>query len=194
MPTANSALASVKLADFDTLQARYLPLALPERARAMLEDAIPALTLAVEILNKLHTHKLAEQSIANLRKSLPLMGRIRPSEAKNHLQDSGSDFIRTTLHKLAAWQKNLERISAGEGIIEQNGRAIMEADSPVALAYLSNQGIGNYLSIIQLVLGELSRLDGKNASQYAKTTAQLRRCATVLSDCEIASGVTDCIA
>ncbi|NBO19856.1 MAG: hypothetical protein EBV03_11680 [Proteobacteria bacterium] len=151
--------------------------------------AQPALELAEDVLQLLAKQKEAAQALANLRKSPALLARLRPSEAKNNLMDTSNDFIQSTRHKLAAWHKSMQRLSSGEGIVQQGGRERMAPDSPLALALIGNSGASNYLSIIQLVLGEMVRLDGDNASQYAKVTAQVRRCSTILSDCEIASDI-----
>ncbi len=183
----------VKLEDFGDLQARYLGLPLAKRAEAVLYDAEPALMAAEEILAKLSDSKPVTAAVSNIRKSSPLIGKLRPSEAKNILTDSSTDFIESTRRKLAAWRKTMERLSAGEGITSSGGKEFLPGDSAIALAIMGNSSVSSYLSIIQIVLGEAVRVDGKNASHYAKTTAQVRRCSTVLSDCEIASDIAKSI-
>lgn len=179
----------VKIEDFGELQARYAMLSLTKRAEAVLYDAEPALRTAEDILVKIAGNKHVQQALVNIRKSLPLIGKLRPSEAKNILVDPGNDFIESTRRKLAAWRKTMERLKAGEGIEISGGKEILPGNSAVALAILGNSSVSSYLSIVQVALGETVRLDGKNASAYAKTTAQIRRCATILSDCEIASDI-----
>lgn len=183
----------VKLEDFGELQARYQKLGLAKRAESVLYDAEPALQLAEDILGKLADSKPVQQALGNIRKSAPLIGKLRPSEAKNILMDSSADFIESTRRKLAAWRKTLERLQGGEAIVVVGGKEALPGDSPLALAIMGNSSVSSYLSIIQIVLGEAVRVDGKNASHYAKTTAQVRRCATVLSDCEIASDIAKAI-
>lgn len=177
---------SVSLQDFTAMQERYQALPLAARAKAALDDAQPALELAEDVLKALAKQKETAAALANLRKSAALLGRLRPSEAKNHLMDSGNDFLQSTLHKLAAWHKSMARLSGGEGIVKDGLKERMAPDAPLTLALIGSGGASNYLSIIQLVLGELVRLDGANASQYAKVTAQIRRCSTILGDCEAA--------
>lgn len=189
MATAEPRQMPVKLEDFGELQARYLAMGLAKRATAVLYDAEPALKTADEILTKLSTNKHVQLALANIRRSLPLIGKLRPSEAKNILVDPSTDFIDSTRKKLAAWRKTMERLAQAEGIEMRDGRECLPPDSAIALAILGNGSVSSYLSIIQVVLGETVRVDGKNATAYAKTTAQVRRCATVLSDCEIASDI-----
>ncbi len=183
----------VKLEDFGELQARYQGLSLARRAEAVLYDAEPALYAAEEILVKISGSKHIAQALLNIRKSLPLIGKLRPSEAKNILIDPSTNFIESTRHKLAAWRRTMERLRDGEGIEKTGAKERLPQDSAIALAIMGNSSVSSYLSIIQMILGETVRVDGKNASQYAKTTAQVRRCSTILSDCEIAAEIAKCI-
>jgi hypothetical protein len=182
-----------QLADFGQLQAKYQSLPLSQRAEAVLRDAEPALKTAESILQILSDNKKSKQALTTIRKNLPLAGKLRPSEAKNMLMDPDNDFIQITLHKLAAWRKTMERLSHNEDIKKENGQEYLPANSALALAVAGNSRVSNYLSIIQLILAELIKADAKNASQYNLTTIQVRRCSTILSDCEVASDIATAI-
>ena len=179
----------IKLEDFGELQARYQGLGLARRAAAVLYDAEPALCLAETILETLSTTKPVLAAVLSIRKNMLVIGKLRPSEAKNILMDSDVDFIESTRRKLAAWRKTMERLRDGESIETNGTKEWLPRNSTLALAIMGNASVSSYLSVIQIVLGEAVRLDGTHASHYAKTTAQVRRCATVLSDCEIASDI-----
>lgn len=183
----------VKLEDFGDLQARYQGLCLSKRAASVLYDAEPALATAEDILESLSANSYMNEALGTIRKSLPLIAKLRSSEAKNILIDSSNDFVESTRRKLAAWRKTMERLSSGESIVMDGEQERLPRDSALAVAIMGNSSVGSYLSIVQVVLGEMVRLDGTNASQYAKTTTQVRRCATILSDCEIASDIARCI-
>ena len=183
----------MQLEDFGQLQNRYQSLCLAKRAEAVLGDAEPALRAAEDILKTLSTNQNTEQAFVNIRKNIILAGKMRPSEARNMLMDPTSDFIDSTRHKLAAWRKTMERLSHGEGIVMENGREHIPGNAPLALAIAGTACVSNFLSIIQLVLAELLKIDSKNASCYTPITTEIRRYATVLSDCEIASGITTVI-
>lgn len=183
----------VKLEEFGALQARYLSLPLAQRADAVLYDAEPALQAAEEILETLSGSRHVAAALAAIRASLPLIGKLRPSEAKNVLVDPANDFIACTRCKLVAWRRSMERLAQGEAIEADGGRERLPAHSPLGLALLGNGTVSSYLSIMQVALGEAVRLDGRNANQYARTTTQIRRCATILSDCETASEISKSI-
>lgn len=194
MPFSSLQTRALNLHDFGALQARYQAMSLKTLAASMLEDAAPALELAAEILEHMGTHPLSTKAIASLRGNAALMGRLRPSEAKNQLIDSSVDFVEAAQHKLAAWKKSLERVASGEGVTGADAKERLKSDSPLAVALMGPSGISHYLSVIQLALGEMVRLDDKHSSQYAKVTALLRRCSTVISDCESASELQRLIA
>lgn len=178
-------LISMPLEDFGQLQARYQGLPLANRAGTVLKDAAPALQAAEHILQSLSSHPDVKQLFASVRKNSMLIGKMRPSEAKNMLMDSSCDFIEGTLHKLAAWKKTMERISSGESISKENGKEFIPNTAPLALAIIGSTSIGNYLSVVQLALMELSKKD----TSHATTVAEMRRCSTVLSDYENACGI-----
>jgi len=173
------------LADFGALQTRYQALRLASRAEAMLKDADPALQAAEQLLDVLSAHPECKKLFVSLRANSLLIGKMRPSEAKNMLTDTSCDFIEGTRHKLAAWRKTMERLGQGEAIMSEGGKEFIPGHAPLALAILGNACVSNYLSIIQLVLAELAKID----EEYKSTVAEIRRCATVISDCEVASGL-----
>lgn len=184
---------SIPLEDFGQLQARYQSLPLTGRASAVLKDAAPALQTAEDILKSLADSHNIKLIFAKIRKNASLTGKMRPSDARDLLMDNGSDFIDGTRRKLAAWQKTLERISNGEDIVSENDREYIPIDAPVALAIAGTSQVSNYLSIIQLALMELSKSDAKNSDKYRDMMSGIRRCATVLSDCENASDISKAI-
>jgi hypothetical protein len=178
------------LGDFGQLQARYQSLGLAERAATVLKDAEPALQAAEEKLKKLSSDHAIRQVFAKLRKNSVLADRMRPSEAKNLLMDSSSDYIECTMHKLAAWKKTMERVSNGESIAKDKNGEFIPGDAPLALAIAGTRSIGNYLSITQLALMEQAKGDPQKTSHLKSLAAEVRRLATVLSDCEVASGIS----
>jgi len=185
-----ASLAAMKLVDFGQLQARYQAQSLTMRAEAVLEDAEPAMKTAERILSMLAGHPQIEQAFASVRKNAFLTGRMRPSEAKMLLMDASGDFIEGTRHKLAAWCKTMQRLAQGEDIARNgSNKEYIPAQAPLALAIAGSSGISNFLSVLQLSLAELAKLDGKNAAAHAAHVAELRRCATLLADCEHASGI-----
>jgi hypothetical protein len=185
----SSRLTATPLVDFGELQARYQAMGLANRALAVLEDAKPALSVAEEVLQLLLGTPQSKEIFATLRKNSVLLDRMRPSEARTHLMDSSSDFVETTRHKLAAWHRTMERISKGEGIVSDKNREYIPGSEPLALAIAGNSCVSSYLSIIQLALNELGKKGGDNAARFASAMVEIRRCATLLSDCEIASGI-----
>lgn len=187
-PRKNSPM---QLADFGELQSRYQAMRLTDRAGAVLEDAAPALKAAEQLLSALAVHPKMRHIFETLRHDQALIGKMRPSEARNMLLDSSCDFIGTTRKKLAAWRKTMERIGAGEGVLSDGGsQEYISSHVPLALAISSISTAGGYLAIVQIALAELSRIDSKNALQHNSTLARIRRCATLLSDCENAAGFT----
>ncbi len=180
-------LAHMKIEDFGLLQARYQPMKVSARAKAVLEDAQPALQVAERVLNALSSLTETKASFDKLRKNGMLMGKLRPSDARVALMDSSCDFIKETTRKLATWRKTLERLAAGEGVGADSQKDYIRSDEPVALAVAGAIGISNFISIVQLALMDISKLDSKNAATYSVMTAEIRRCATVLSDYENAA-------
>ncbi len=174
------------LEPFGELEKRYLSLPLASRGASVLKDADPALQAAERILQFLADHPRIKQTFAQIRQNHLLTGKMRASEAKNLLME-GEDFIEVTRHKLAAWRKTMQRLADGEGIVNIQNKEYIAGDAPLALAIAGSAGIGNYLSIIQLVLAELIKNDAGNAAHYQSAVAEIRRCATVLGDCEYAS-------
>jgi len=193
--TRSSAMKSmpVRLEDFGALQLRYQSLQLAKRATMVLEDAEPALNAAEDILKTLAANTHIKQAFLNIRRNQLLTDRMRPSEARTMLMDANSDFINGARHKLAAWRKTMERVSAGEDIRVEQGREYIPGDAPLAMAIAGNSLVSSYLSIIQLVLAELKKIDVANIANYTSVTAEMRRCATVLSDCEIASAIASVV-
>jgi hypothetical protein len=181
---------AMQLADFGELQARYQALSLSTRAAAVLKDAEPALQTAEQMLAALANHPKTRHIFDNIRKNQALMGKMRPSEAKNMLLDGSNDFIDVTRKKLSAWRKTMERIGQGEGVITEKSREYISSQVPLAMALASVATVSSYLSIVQVALGELSKIDSKNAFQHNSMLAKIRRCATLLSDCENAASFT----
>jgi len=173
------------LEGFDVLQSRYQALGLAGRAQEVLKDAEPALQAAEHVLNLLSEHPSSKKLFTGLRGNSLLIGKMRASEAKNMLMDASCDFIEGTRHKLAAWRKTIERLGSGEAIMSEGGKEFIPGHAPLALALIGNACVSNYLSIIQLAFAELAKTD----STYSATISEIRRCATVLSDCEVASGI-----
>jgi hypothetical protein len=177
----------MKIEDFGELQLRYQPLAPGARATAVLADAHVALQVAERVLTKLSERSDCKQFFDKIRKNSMLIGKLRPSDARVALMDSSCDFIKETLRKLGAWRKTLERLAAGEGIAKDKGnKEYIRSDDPISLSVAGSTGISNYISIVQLVLMDVSKAE-KNAPEYATMTAEIRRCATVLSDYENAA-------
>jgi hypothetical protein len=185
--TENPGLSNMKIEDFGELQLRYQPLAPGARATAVLADAHVALQVAERVLTKLSERSDCKQFFDKIRKNSMLIGKLRPSDARVALMDSSCDFIKETLRKLGAWRKTLERLAAGEGIAKDKGnKEYIRSDDPISLSVAGSTGISNYISIVQLVLMDVSKAE-KNAPEYATMTAEIRRCATVLSDYENAA-------
>lgn len=177
-------LSRLKIEDFGELQARYQALSLSERASHVLADACPALQMAERIFSELSTHASCKELLDKLRKNSMLVAKLRPSEARVTLMDDSCDFMKETLRKLAIWRKTMERLASGEAIGYNGSKEFIRAEEPLALTIAGTFGISNYLSIGQLVLMELSKMEGNKKKEYASMTAEIRRCATVLSDYE----------
>ncbi len=180
---------AIKLEDFGQLRERYEGLKLTARACAALKGAELALDTAERILAEAAQQPKIRQAFDKLRKNSLLTGKMRASEARTLLMDESDDFIEGTRRKLAAWRKAMERIAAGEGVENAGGRDQIPKDHPLALAIIGSAGVANFLSIAQLALAELGRIEGQYAAKYPSACAEIRRCATILSDCETASGI-----
>jgi hypothetical protein len=178
-----------KIQDFGSILDRYQALPLAGRARVMLDDGRYALDVAEKIVKEVAEHDAVKTLFDRLRKNAMLLGRMRPSEAKNALQDHGSDFPAVTIQKLAAWAKTAERLSEGEGIVTGKGGEYIPGNQPVAAAIMSMCSLGGYLSVIQLALDELCRMEPEKKMHYQSNIVKIRRCATMLADCEHASAV-----
>ncbi len=183
--------AATPLVDFRKLQERYQSVKLAERARLVLMDADPALKIAEDILMKLASSNPVKLMFGKMRKNAMLAGKMRPSGARDLMIDSSSDFVAGTIRKLAAWRKTMERLGSGEDVITVGSHEAIAPNSKLALAIAGNACVSNYLSIIQLALNELVHTDKKNATSYRAVLSDLRRSATVISDCENASGITE---
>lgn len=185
-----ASLEAMKLEDFGALQARYQALKLARRADAVLHDADVALRTADKLIAMVSSNKKIEEVFERIRKNSVTTGKMRPSEAKNILMDSANDFLDVTRHKLAVWRKTMERISQGEGIVSERSGEYISGNVPLAMAISSASTVTSYLSIVQLAYFELSRLDIENAHKYSMDSAKVRRCSTLLSDCENAASFT----
>ncbi len=184
---------SLKIQDFGKLTERYQALGLAARAKAVLADAACALQTAEGIVAELGKHPDIKKSFENVRKNHLLADKIRPSEAKTALLEAGSDFIGLTRQKLAAWSKTMERLSNGEGIKKEGAKEYIPRHEPIAAAIYGIFAIGSYLSILQLALAELTKLDAAHAAHYQSHVVKIRRCATLLCDCEHASAIGGCV-
>ncbi len=180
---------SLKIQEFGSLLSRYQPMTLSERASAMLFDGKSALETAEEIVRQVAGHPGVRTVFERLRKNAMLTGKMRPSEAKNALLDNGSDFPAVTLQKLAAWGKTAERLSKGEGVVMGKNGEYIPGNEPVAAAITSMCAVGGYLSMIQLAFEELIKLEPEKKAHYHSCIVKVRRCATLLADCEHASMV-----
>jgi len=190
LPSMNA----IKLEDFGELTQRYQSLSLPRRAQAVLMDADMALKTADRTLSKLAAHPNIETIFKHLRANTRIIGKMRPSEAKNILMDSSSDFLDVARHKLAVWRKTMERIAQGEGILfDHQRREYISSQVPLALAISSASTVSIFLSVIQLVFHELEQLDASRALEYQQDAARIRRCATFLSDCENAASFREVV-
>ncbi|MDE3061173.1 MAG: hypothetical protein KGJ06_09185 [Pseudomonadota bacterium] len=187
--TVSGSVIAVPLRNFGELQARYEPLGLAARAGAILDDAKPALAAAGHILEALKGHASIGKAFAELRHNHALHGRLRASEAKSLLLDGREDFLDATGARMAAWEKSMERLSNGEAIANNRNKEYIPGDAPLALAISGSANLSQYLGIVQLAVSELMKLDARQTGKHLSTSAELRRCATVLSDCEDASGI-----
>ncbi|MEQ1789517.1 MAG: hypothetical protein ABL857_03640, partial [Rickettsiales bacterium] len=80
---------------------------------------------------------------------------------------------------LIQWHKTLWLISQGK-----TKATIMKENIP---NHLSVTGATEYLALIKLIIPELSKLDDNSSTNYNTMLAEIRRCTTILSDCECAS-------
>ncbi len=182
-------ILSAPLEDFGALQKRYQSMAIPKRARAVLDDAEPALHMADHVLQSLQGNPKIRIILDAMRKNSVLTSKMRPSEARNMLMDGHSDFMDVARRKLQAWRKTMERLADGEGVISESGIEYVPGHSPVALAFACISTTAQYLSIIQLAITELAKTDARHAEKHRASLARIRRCATLISDCENASGI-----
>lgn len=185
----SGSVIAVPLRNFGELQARYEPLGLAARAGAILDDAKPALEAADRILKALKQHDAIAAAFTELRSNHALHGRLRASEAKSLLLDGREDFLEVTAARIAAWEKSMERLSRGEAIAESRDKEYIPGDAPLAMAIAGSANLSQYLGIVQLAVGELIKIDAKHTGMHLSTSAELRRCSTVLADCEDASGI-----
>lgn len=193
MPFSKYVTATIPLTDYSKLQSRYLGLDLISRAQKVYEDAQAAVTLSQELIEVISQLPESKKALTLIRNDAQLVGRLRNSEAKMVLMDSNADYFSVCKQKIAAWHLAISRLIQKEDVIEMNGDLVVPADSALGTTLTMHQGVSCYLAILPVVLGELSQLDAANASQYAKTTAQIRRCGTLISDCETASELISCV-
>lgn len=182
------------LEDLGALQLRYEPMPLADRARAVLKDAKPAMETASRLLEELAKNPDAKRVFDSIRTNPALSGKMRASDAKNILMDAANDFVAATRNKMDAWQKTMERISQGEGVVRaNNNEEHISGEMSVAMALLSVSSLDNYLSIIQVAFGELAKIDASHASKHQSSIVKLRRCATLISDYDHASSLRSLI-
>lgn len=186
MSLKNSPLA---IEDYSSLLSRYQNLGLAQRAKTVLEDTSPAIETAEAVLKQIADNSMLPQALTSIRKNNALVSKLRPSDARNTLLDGSRDFIESTSQKLAAWRKTMQRLSQGEGIVVENNHEFIPQSTPLASAITGTACVSNYLAMIQLILGELTKMDTESTLHYTKLTAGIRRCATVLSDYENVSDI-----
>ena len=182
----SSGMLAMKIEDFGVMQARYQAMSLAGRAAAVLSDASPALAVMEHILGVLSVQPKARHAVAALRKDHMVIGRMRASEAKTNLMDETVDFIRITSQKLAAWCKTLHTIADGKAKASLLGEGVPEH---MAIAMAGISSVSSYLVIVKLIVPQLAKLDPSRTQEYESMLVEIRRCATVLSDCETASGL-----
>lgn len=187
---ASPGFDSMKLEDYGLLQERYRALGIAHRAGAMLADAKPALTLAENIIAAMGSPSSTRPLFEKLRKNTVLTGKMRSSDAKTSLLDGSVDFLDLTRKKLASWRKTIERLSMGEAIVMEGGREYISSRDPLCAALMGASSLSGYLSVIQLAIAEQGKADPENASYYNSLVTKMRRCATLISDCENAAGIT----
>ena len=188
--TSTQDIVALPLTDFGTLQQRYQSMPIPKRAAAMLKDAEPALRTADHVLANLETNPKIRLVLEKMRKNAMLTSKMRPSEARNMLMDGNADFLEMARKKLLAWRKTMERLADGEGVLNEAGVEYVPGHAPVALAFACITTTVQYLSIMQIALMELAKADAKHADKHRTNLAKIRRSATLISDCEHASGIS----
>jgi hypothetical protein len=169
----------MKIGNFGEMQMRYQLMPLASRASAVISDAEAAFAIVKRILIELSTDPKRIKAVASLRNNSIIVSRIRPSEAKTVFMDESVDFIQTSLQKLEGWKQILQNIAQGKTqatVIKDN------FSQHVALT-----GASGYLAIIKLIIPEFVKRDKTNEDGYNSALAELRRCTTILSDCECAS-------
>lgn len=190
---ARPSLLSLPLENFEHLQARYHAMPLAERAARALADAGPALEAAEAILLQLAAGHKMKPLFESLRGNAALTGKMRGSEAKTALMDGNADFLDASRKKLSSWRKTMERLAAGEGIMGESGTQHIDAQAPVAAAILGGASVSGFLSIVQIALAEMGKADTEHAAVYSSNIAKIRRCATILSDCDNAASFIGCL-
>ena len=180
----------IPLEDLGKLQTRYQAMKLAARAAAVLSDAEPAMQVAERILQKLAEEKQTARAISRLASDSPLIARMRSCEARGVLMDTKTDFIQSTINKMAAWRKTMQRVSQGEGVATNSaGKEFIPSSDPIAMAVFSISHLGSYLSIAQLIISEIAKADKGNL-EWSNAVAEMRRCATVITDYDFAVGLT----
>lgn len=169
----------MQIENFGDMQARYQILSLVGRASAVISDVEPALTTAQRILKTLADNPKTPQAVASLRGNSVMLSRIRASEVKSVLMDDSVDLIKSAAQKLTKWDQNLRMIASGEAQVK-----LMKENIP---EHLSVSGGSGYLALIKLVIPELAKIDKANQAAYDTMLAEIRRCTTIISDCECAS-------
>lgn len=174
-----SSFPMLKIENFGDMQMRYHPLPLDSRASAVLEDVEPAFSTAQKILAALQENPQIAKAATSLRSNSLIISRIRNSEAKSTLIDDSIDFVKATSQKLSKWQSTLQHIAQGK-----TKASIVKENIPMHFSITAGS---DYLALIKLIIPELTRLDEENKDNYDAMLAEIRRCSTILSDCECAS-------
>ncbi len=196
MPIAKSislaAHTMIPLEDLGKLQSRYQSMKLAERAKTVLQDAQPALVAAEKIIELLREHAHTPRIINRLRSDSPLISKMRSCEARNVLLDGKVDFLESAANKIASWRKTMQRVATGEGVREIAGKEAIPSNDPLAMAVFGISHLGHYLSIVQLIITDLAHAEKAKAptGEWSLRVAEMRRCATVISDYEFAAGLT----
>ena len=184
MPFRAYASHMIALSDYGELQTCYAGMSPVERAQAVYDHAEPSVRLALGLLDVIAGLPDCHTAITQLRANDEIMRRLRHNEARATLLDAKVDYLAVCAQKLLAWHQAIRRVAIGEAV---------NTDNALGIILQAHQGVSAYLSLVPLILGEMSHIDAQHASQYAKATAQLRRCATMISDCETASDIMACL-